>query len=177
MGSSSTKSSMEKWWRSRKWVPWSRFWPPCCRVGWHLIADENRLGRVVSETLFLLDASRGLKRRPDLAFVSVERWPRGRRVPRAECWEVVPDLAVEFVSLTNSADQVLEKVEEYFRSSVRLVWVVYPSTNKVYVYDSPTSVRILQVGDDLDGGTVLPGFRLALAELFQLEAEQDETST
>ena len=47
------------------------------------------------------------------------------------------------------------------------VWVVYPGTNKIYVYDSPTSVHILQVGDDLDGGSLLPGFRLPLAVLFQ----------
>jgi len=129
-------------------------------------ADENQLGRVVCETLFLLDPALGLKRRPDLAFVSKQRWPLRRRVPRTEAWDIVPDLAVEVVSLTNSAEQVSEKIEEYFRSGVRQVWVVYPGTSKVYLYDNPTSVRILQVGDDLEGGSVLPGFRLALQDLF-----------
>ncbi len=135
-------------------------------------AHENRLGRVVSETLFLLDPSLGLKRRPDLAFVSTERWPLRRRIPRAEAWDVVPDLAVEVISLTNGAEQVAAKIEEYFRSGVRQVWVVYPGTRKIYLYDTPTSVKILQVGDDLDGGTVLPGFRLALENLF-LEGTED----
>ncbi len=134
--------------------------------------DENHLGRVVCETLFLLDPALGLKRRPDLAFVSTQRWPLRRRVPRTEAWEIVPDLAVEIVSLTNTAEQMAEKIEDYFRSSVRQVWVVYPGTSKIYLYDTPTSVRILQVGDDLEGGSVLPGFRLALEDLF-LQGTED----
>ena len=134
-------------------------------------AQENQLGRVVSETLFLLDPALGLKRRPNLAFVSTERWPLRRRIPDTEAWEVIPDLAVEVISKTNTANQMAEKIEEYFRSSVRQVWVVYPGTSKVYIYDSATSVKILQVGDDLEGGSVLPGFRLALEDLFRQGTE------
>ena len=135
-------------------------------------AHENQLGRVVSETLFLLDPALELKRRPDLAFVSTERWPLRRRVPRTEAWDVVPDLAIEVVSKTNTADQMAEKIEDYFRSGVRQVWVVYPGTRKIYLYDTPTSVKILQVGDDLAGGSVLAGFQLALEVLF-LEGTED----
>jgi Uma2 family endonuclease len=137
-------------------------------------ARERRLGQVVVETLFLIDPSKGLKRRPDLAFVSVERWPLRRRVPRTEAWEVVPDLAIEFVSLSNTADEVAEKIEEYFRSAVRQVWVIYPGTGKIYTYDSATSVQILEVGQDLDGGSLLPGFRLPLAVLFGQGDENQE---
>jgi Uma2 family endonuclease len=133
--------------------------------------DENQLGRVVSETLFLLRQEPELKRRPDLAFVSSQRWPMHRRMPRTEAWDVVPDLAVEVVSKTNSADEIDEKIEDYFQSGVCQVWVVYPSTSKVYVHDSPTSARILRVGDVLDGGTLLPGFRLPLDVLFQQGTE------
>ena len=39
-------------------------------------------GRVVSEMLFVLDLAKDLKCRPDLAFVSYERWARTRPVPR-----------------------------------------------------------------------------------------------
>jgi Uma2 family endonuclease len=129
-------------------------------------ARSNQLGHVVPEMLFLIDAPRKLKRRPDVAFVSRERWPMSRRVPRTETWDVVPDLAVEVISPSNTADEVAGKLEEYFRSGVRLVWHVYPGQGKVYVYDSPLSVRILQVGDDLDCGAVLPGFRMPVSELF-----------
>src|SRR5262249_46173003 len=60
----------------------------------------HTLGRAVSEMLFLLDAARDLQRQPDVAFVSYDRWVRGRRVPRTSAWEVVPDLAIEVVSPT-----------------------------------------------------------------------------
>jgi len=135
-------------------------------------AHENQLGRVVSETLFRLDPALRLKRRPDLAFVSTERWPLRRRIPRTEVWDIVPDLAVEVIRPTNGAEQVASKIEEYFRAGIRQVWVVYPGTCKIYLYDTPTSVKILQVGDELDGGSVLPGFRLALEDLF-LQGTED----
>ena len=115
-----------------------------------------------------------MKRRPDVSFVSSSRWPLDRGIPRTSAWDVVPDLAVEVVSPTNTAEAVLAKLEEYFRAGTRLVWVVFPDQEKVYVYESPTTVRILQAGDDLDGGAVLPGFRYSLAELFGDEGGQPE---
>lgn len=127
---------------------------------------EAHLGSVVMEMLFLLRTSPELKRRPDLAFVSAERWPLGKSVPRTEAWDVIPDLAVEVISKSNSADDVAVKIEDYFRAGVRQVWVVYAVTSKVHVYDSPTQVKILQRGDDLRGDPLIPGFRLSLATLF-----------
>ena len=44
-------------------------------------ARTQRLGRVEGEMLFLLDAQTDLQRRPDVALVSYDRWPRARRVP------------------------------------------------------------------------------------------------
>ncbi len=138
-------------------------------VLWGFLKDytkAHRLGRVNAEMLFLLDAASDLQRRPDLAFVSYERWPRNRPVARTSAWEVVPDLAVEVVSPTNGANEILDKILDYFRTGVRLVWVVYPVPELIHVYESPTSVRILQRGDTLDGGAVVPGFQLPLATWF-----------
>jgi Uma2 family endonuclease len=130
-------------------------------------ARARGLGRVIPETLFLIDRARSLKRRPDVAFVSDSRWPLRRRVPQTEAWDVVPDLAVEVVSETNSANSVVIKLEEYFQAGVRRVWVIYPVVGKVYVYDSAAAVRILQIGDELDDADLLPGFRVALSTLFE----------
>ena len=124
-------------------------------------------GRVLSEMLFLLDAANDLKRRPDLAFVSHERWARNRPVPRTAAWEVIPDLAIEIISPANLACQVIVKVGEYFRCGVRSVWVVYPVEEQVYVYESPTSVRILTRSDRLELPAILPGFQLPLESLFE----------
>ena len=130
------------------------------------IARSSRLGRVVTETLFWIDRASKLKRRPDVAFVSTKRWSLKREVPDTESWDVVPDLTIEVISKTNSANAVAGKIEEYFQAGVCLVWVVYPVTKKIYVYNSPTRVRILQLGDELDGEGVIPGFRVPLSTLF-----------
>ena len=63
-------------------------------------------------------------------------------------------------------DEVIQKLVEYFQAGVRLVWIVHPVQRLVYVYESPTHVRGLSHLDELDGGAVLPGFRLPLANLF-----------
>ena len=78
------------------------------------------------------------------------------------------------MSPTNTTDEVVVKIPEYFQAGVELVWVIYPEPTMVYVYESPVDVRLLARTDALDGGKVLPGFRLALAELFEDETEADE---
>jgi Uma2 family endonuclease len=86
----------------------------------------NPIGRVVQEMIFDLRPHVDRERRPDVAFVSFERWARDRRIPRERSWAVIPDLAIEIISRTNTADEVAEKLEEYFKVGVRQVWVVYP---------------------------------------------------
>jgi Uma2 family endonuclease len=132
-------------------------------------ARSNRLGRVVTEVLFVIDPDRPLRRRPDVAFVSRERWPVNQRVPREAAWDVIPDLAVEITSPNDLIDDLMDKIEEYFVAGVRRVWVIYSKQCKVYIYESPTNVRILQLGDELDGGTIVPGFRIPLTQLFETE--------
>jgi Uma2 family endonuclease len=130
-------------------------------------ATQYQLGRAVQEMLFDLAMPTGRKRRPDVAFVSFSRWPLTRCILRTEAWEVVPNLAVEVVSRTDSFDHMVDKVAEYFHAGVERVWVVFPSQEQVYVYDSPTSVRILTRTDELSGDPILPSFRLPLVELFE----------
>lgn len=137
-------------------------------VGWLSgFAEDNDVGEVASETLFRLPLGRLRNRRPDVAFVSYERWPKDRPQPAADnAWDVVPDLAVEVISPNDLADEILQKVAEYFQAGVRLVWVVYPVHRVVYVYESWTRVSIRTSAEELDGGPVLQGLRLSLAKLF-----------
>jgi Uma2 family endonuclease len=112
------------------------------------------------------DAYRG--RRPEISFVSFARWPAGRPMSlTAEAWDVVPDLAVQVISPKDLAGELVCKIAEYFQAGVRLVWVVYPTHRLVYVYERSNQVRVLMKSDTLDGGHVLPGFRLPLDRLFE----------
>ena len=102
-----------------------------------------------------------------MAFVSVERWPTDRPDdPGTAVWDVVPDLAVEVTSPNDRAEDQRGKVLEYFEAGVRLVWVVYPTHRLIDVYEAPDRVRVLAGAAELDGGEVVPGFRVGLATLF-----------
>ncbi|TVS14944.1 MAG: Uma2 family endonuclease [Planctomycetaceae bacterium] len=125
---------------------------------------SHRLGKVIAESLFVLDPATDSQRRPDLAFVSRQRV--GKPTQTA-AWDVVPDLAVEVISPTNRAPEVLEKIHEYFAAGVQLVWVVYCQPRQVYVYRSTTNIQVLTPADTLEGDDVITGFTLPVAKLFE----------
>jgi Uma2 family endonuclease len=112
----------------------------------------------------------GLVRIPDVAFVSWARLP-GRRVPREPIPALAPDLAVEILSESNTADEMARKRREYFAAGVRLLWQVAPLARTVEVYTAPEQVLLLREEDTLEGGEALPGFALPLREFF---AELDQ---
>jgi Uma2 family endonuclease len=103
--------------------------------------------------------------RPSVSFVSAARWPLERPIPVSETWDVVPDLCAEVVEPDDLANDVMNKVLDHLAAGVRLVWVVYPGTAQVHVQDASPYGRVLSRADTLDGGPVLPGFALPLAEL------------
>lgn len=107
----------------------------------------------------------GLVREPDVAFASWERIPGGR-LPSEAIAAFAPDLAVEILSRTNTRAEMARKRGEYFAAGVQLVWEVDPRARAVDVYVAPErSVRLVE-SETLDGGDVLPGFALPLADLF-----------
>jgi Uma2 family endonuclease len=132
---------------------------------------QNKLGRVVIEMIFRIDVAKDLQRRPDVAFVSRQTWPLNRSAPDVPVWDIIPDLAIEVVSPTNRAVEVQRKIHEYLDAGVRGVWVIYPEQKKIYIYASPTKIQVLQLGDELDGGDLLPGFKLPLTALFEDDPE------
>jgi Uma2 family endonuclease len=107
----------------------------------------------------------GLVREPDVAYVSWNRVPGGR-YPTEAIASFAPDLAVEVLSRSNTKAEMARKRREYFEAGVRLVWEVDPRARTVAVYQTPELVRVLEASATLDGGEVLPGFALPLAELF-----------
>ena len=107
----------------------------------------------------------GLVRIPDLAFISWQRLPE-RRVPTDPIPGLVPDLVVEVLSEGNTAAEMARKRREYFAAGVRLAWFVDPVARTVEVYTAANQSTLLEAEQTLDGGTVLAGFSLPLAELF-----------
>lgn len=110
---------------------------------------QHRLGTVVTEMVFILDAVRDLRRRPDVAFVSAQRWPVGQPPPPEGDWAVIPDLAVEVLSPGEETRHSLRKVNEYFQYGVKEVWLAMPEDRMVYCYADARSARILHEADVL----------------------------
>lgn len=107
----------------------------------------------------------GLVRLPDVAFLSWERLPQ-RRIPTEPIPAVVPDLAVEVLSAGNTVREMSRKRQEYFAAGVQIVWLIDPEARTVEVYTAPEQSIRLDATQTLEGGTVLPGFALALQEFF-----------
>jgi Uma2 family endonuclease len=102
---------------------------------------------------------------PHLAFVSVERWAPYRHVPSTLTWHVVPDLVVEVLTKSEDEKAVQGRLNDYFKAGVKRVWMVRPDEFRILDYESPSAHRTLKYDECIDGGTVLPGFRLPLSEL------------
>jgi Uma2 family endonuclease len=126
--------------------------------------DEHDLG-IVSGADSTMRLMPRLVRIPDIAFVSWDQLP-DREVPPEPVPDLVPDLAVEVLSEGNTKGEMARKLQDYFLAGVRLVWYVDPGARKVEVYTAPDQCSRLGLNDTLDGGDVLPGFRLPLRKLF-----------
>jgi Uma2 family endonuclease len=126
--------------------------------------DENPIGRASGSDggYILSDGNRYL---PDIGYISKERLPESidEEIPMA------PDFAVEVKSPSNSRPELQQKALKYLQYGTRLVWIVYPNEQVVEVFKAtagPPEILAIKVGGTLDGGEVLPGFRVDVAEVF-----------
>ena len=60
----------------------------------------------------------------------------------------------------------MRKVRQYLEHGSQTVWVVYPETQQVHVFQSGAADRILEAGDLLEAPELLPGFSVRVGELF-----------
>lgn len=80
---------------------------------------------------------------------------------------LVPDLCIEVVSQNDIYTEVDEKVSRYLADGVLLVWVLNPRTESVYTHQQG-SVGKLTDADMLEGGSIVPGFKVAVKDIFAI---------
>lgn len=125
------------------------------------VHDRN-LGDVYTESGFALRRDPDVLVGPDVAFVRAERLP-----PDEDSYpDLAPDLAVEILSPSNTPSLVEEKLAEYVAAGVPLVWVFDPRRRTIRVRAADGRERLLTETDELDGGEVLPVFRMPVARFF-----------
>ena len=143
------------------------------KASWLAVALSHRLFEFVEpRNLGLLGGEAGmvrlaldLVRIPDVCFVNWDRIPEGK-VPEKPIPKLVPNLAAEVLSPSNTPSEMKRKRREYFKAGVQLMWIVDPEERTVVVWTKGRKPKTLTEAQTLDGGNVLPGFELPLKDLF-----------
>ncbi|AWM38324.1 hypothetical protein GobsT_35470 [Gemmata obscuriglobus] len=132
-------------------------------IGNHV--EANDLGVVTGEAGFIR-LGQDHVRAPDVTFIPWSEFPNDE-VPQDEAfWSVAPGLIVEVLSPGNTTAEIDRKLAEFFKAGCKLAWTIDPRAKTAMVYTSAKSFKELDETGTLDGGKVLPGFTLSLAELF-----------
>jgi Uma2 family endonuclease len=113
---------------------------------------------------FVLFPDRQTVRVPDAAFVRADRMPQGEA--RKSFPRLAPDLVVEVLSPSDRTSEVVAKLEMYQEAGVPLIWLVDPDNETATIIAADRPTRVVRQGDTLDGGDVLPGFGVLVAEIF-----------
>lgn len=101
------------------------------------------------------------KRRPDLAYFTLEQIEEtGNGIHQKTRF------AIEILSDSESYQDVIDKIQDYFDAGAELVWYVIPDSRKIYVYISPDESKAYKGTDLISATPVLPDFQFTVADLF-----------
>jgi Uma2 family endonuclease len=129
----------------------------------------RRLGIVTVETRYRKPQDTRNSRMPDVSF----RFGRGPLVREGPVPQM-PDLAIEIQSPDDTIKAMREKAAYYLANGTRLVWLVFTRRRYIEVYRPEAEMEVLFGSDILDGGDLLPGFSLPVAEIFAEPLGDDE---
>ncbi|QJD79807.1 Uma2 family endonuclease [Spirosoma rhododendri] len=100
-------------------------------------------------------------RRPDIAYFTKDQIQAGRNGE-----DVIPAFVIEVISESDLAYRIEEKIAEYFKAGVQVVWSILPEHEVVYVYTSRKQVTICLDYDFCMASPVLPDFTISVNTLF-----------
>jgi Uma2 family endonuclease len=117
---------------------------------------DSSTGFRLSDTLLLC---------PDVAFVSKATQKKIQIAPDKFLYGA-PDLVIEVLSPSDRLVQVNRKLDHYFEHGTKLAWLVNWRKEQVHIYTTDSIEALTQPNDVLTGGTVLPGFKCKLTQIF-----------
>jgi Uma2 family endonuclease len=136
-----------------------------------LWAKQGMGGYVGAEANYVLEVDPLTLRTPDVSYWSESKRPAGR-LPKTS-GHFPPDLAVEIISPSERSKAVQEKVSDYLRAGVALVWTVWPDAREVVAHTPNGDARTYRIGDLLEFPNVLPGFSCRVDDLFAQDTEAE----
>jgi Uma2 family endonuclease len=138
---------------------------------------SRKLGYVHGDSLIYIlygDAETGVRktRIPDVSFIRRERLPR--KEERALPFHGAPDLAIEVISPDDKADELLERIRDYFEYGTEQVWVLYPSQRELHQFiRGESGSSIFKAEDVFTPGDLIPGLTFKIGDLLR-EPEDEE---
>ena len=111
---------------------------------------------------FEIVLSKSQVRRPDIAYFTKEQVYQGRNDI-----DIIPEFTVEILSGEDKLIDVENKLIEYFKAGVKVVWHIIPAQEVVYVYTSRSEVKICFDKDICSAKPVLEDFEISVADIFK----------
>ena len=103
----------------------------------------------------------GRKRIPDITFFTNDQKQAIRRGERVSTL-----FAIEILSDSESYDDVLDKLQDYFDGGAQLVWYIAPKRKKIFAYTSPDDSKTYKEQNIISAAPVVPELQFAVAEMF-----------
>ncbi len=128
--------------------------------------EQHKLGRVVvGDPGVITHRNPDSVRGPDVAFYSYNRIPRGP-LPKGY-WPSSPEMVIEIRSESDRWKEIHQKVGEYLSADVLTVALVDPDPQRVHLFYADRESLVLNAGDQLTFPDILPGFEIAVGQLFE----------
>lgn len=125
---------------------------------------QNPIGYALVEARYSLPDDPENSRIPDLSFISKDKGPLVESGPAP----YMPDLAIEVQSPGQSDRLMADKAAYYLANGSQMVWLIYPDRRLVESLTSEDR-HLLTESASIEGGVVLPGFSVAIKDLFPPE--------
>jgi len=124
--------------------------------------EKNALGEVLlSENLYALSAS--TRRAPDAAVILGDRQ---QELSGAKVISIIPDLAIEVLSPSETPRMIHRKLKQYFEAGVKEVWLIAPEAREAEKWTRPGMPFEPVTGSGALRTPLLPGFEMPLDQLF-----------
>lgn len=121
---------------------------------------QNSKAELFVETMYRLDKHNSLI--PDLSVLFPGRIKPGG----TGLIQDAPELAIEVVS-SETAVRLENKIELYFSHGSKSVWVIYPTTRTVRIFDVTGGAKRFERDQPLVDPAVLPGFSIPTSAIFE----------
>jgi Uma2 family endonuclease len=147
----------------------------CGNIVYHLesYVRKHETGSIFIDGLLYLmnESTSGLKNSfvPDVSFLRNESIPAGWDISKP--FPGVPDLAVEVISPSEGAGDIIAKVRAYLEKGTEQVWVIYPETKELHQYQrdlDPETVRVYKRKERIEAELLFPGINLTVEDVFRL---------